>query len=123
MASVWVWRPSPDGFRRPYRVSGLPALPYRVAHRCIHVIRQAEKLLTAVAGNGADRLHVIEDPAPRPFRPRIVCAPDDIDKLRHRDDGAQCEVARHRPAGEPFTPGVSAGLLQARGMDREWPTI
>lgn len=124
VVSVWVWRTSPDGFSRPYRVSGCAALPYLVAHRLLNVIRKLEKALSTRAHHGRDRLHVGEHPSIRAREPSIARLCHHIDEVAHRDDGTEGKrLVRDRAAGQRLDLIESVGLHHARSMDREWPTI
>lgn len=123
MASVWVWRRSPDGFSRPLRVSGWRALPHLTADGVLHIVRKLEKTLAPYAGHRRDRPHVGEHPAVRADEPGIIRCRHHIDEVADGDDRAQRETFRHRPAGQPLHCAGSVGLQHARGMDREWPTV
>lgn len=122
MASVWVWRASPDGFVRPYRLTGYRALPHLVAHGFLHVIRKLENALLPYAKHRADRPHIIEHEAIRAGEPNIIGKGHHVGEVADGDNGAQREPSRHGSAGASLRFGVSRGLYHARGMDREWPT-
>ena len=98
-------------------------MPHLMAHGLLHVIRQLEKALLAVALHRTDRPHEIERPAIGADKPHVIGARHHLDEIAHGDDGAHDETFRHGDAGAPCHFGVSVGLHHARGMDREWPAI